>query len=131
MRKYRSLSEAPSVLVWDFFICIKCLPSLLHLSFSSLVLRKEQHGVFGFVFFKYCLAALVNTVEDQHGVCLFLPSHVLGFFYSLLCYTIKMLIVSVHIGTLWLVSFNPCFCELELLAPLHSPRPLSLQVLVL
>lgn len=95
----------------NFFICIKCLPSLLHLSFFSLVLCKEQHGVFGFVFFEYSLAVLVRTVENQH-IYLLLPSHVLGFLYSLPCYTIKMLIVSIYIGTLWLVYFNPCFCEL-------------------
>lgn len=75
-----------------FLICIKCFPSL-YLPFPSLVLPKEQHEGFVFVFFKYCLAALVNTVENQHGVWLALPSPVLGFFHSLPCYTIKPLII--------------------------------------
>lgn len=73
----------------------------------------------------------MNTVEKQHGVCLFLPSHVWGFLYSLSCYTIKMLIVSIPVGTLWLVSFSPGFCGLEFLAPLHQSIPLSLQGAVL
>lgn len=71
--------------------------------FHSLLLVQRAAWGLCFCLTQVLSGSLINTVEKQYDVCLFLLSCVLAFFCRISCYTIKMLIVYIYIGLLLLI----------------------------